>query len=181
MPDFFAAHEIITGPFDLRLELEARLLARQSSEEIAERLSISAAAVDAYHDAFFDVRGRLKSRTYVVKKAVGMDSGLGSRPVTLEGLTKQVAYFAGPAVLDTILPYVRVNGRELAQRTATDDNPVHDPLAERLDLLLRAQSMPADGKTSASLVRAAADLISDFPEYRPPQRWAGVFAQIVSP
>ena len=40
MPGLFAAHEILTGAVDLRLEFESRLLARQSSEEIAERLSM---------------------------------------------------------------------------------------------------------------------------------------------
>ena len=109
------------------------------------------------------------------------ESGLGSHAPTLEGLTKQVAYFAGPAVLDTILPYVRDSGRELTQRTATDDNPGHDPLAERLDLLMQVKGLATDGKTSVSLVKVAADLIQNLPEYRPTQRWTGVFAQIVSP
>lgn len=181
MPSFQSAHQIRTGPIDLRLELEARLLARQSSEEIAERLSVSATAVDAYHDAFFDVRDRLESKTYVVKKVIGVNSGFGFGSPTLEGLTKQVAYFAGPTVLDVVLPYLKENGRKLAEHTATDENPVHDPIAERIDLLLRAQSLPSDSKTSASLVKVAGDLIQNFPENRPTQRWTGVFAQIVSP
>jgi hypothetical protein len=181
MPDLFAAHEIITGPFDQRLELESRLLARQSSEELAEQLSISPAAVDAYHDTFFDVRARLDAKTYIIKKVICPDSGLGSHPLTLEGLAKQVAYLAGPVALNAILPYLKDNGRELAQHTGTDENPTHDPLAERLDLLLRAQSLPEDNKTSVSLVKVVADLIQGLPEYRPTQRWVGAFSQIVSP
>ena len=178
-PNLLAAHEIRTGHRDHSLELESRLLARQSSSEIAERLSISAGAVDAYVSTFFDIRSRLNAKSYIVKKIIGMDSGLGSHPLTLEELAKQVAYFAGSDVLDVVLPYIKNNGRELARRTAGVG--IQDPFAERLDLLLRANNLPTDNKTSMQLTRVAHQLIPDFSNFRPKQNFVGAFAQIVEP
>ena len=165
----------------LRIELDARLLARQASEEIVQRLPVLPAAMDAYATTFFDVRDRLDSKTYVVKKLLRVGGGLSDYSQNPESFLKSIAYFGGPECLDACLPYLLNGGQQLAQRTASDDNSNYDPLADRLGLLLLALNLPEDSKTSLNLVKAAAGLIQGLSENRPSQRWVGVFAQIVEP
>ena len=181
MPDLWSGHEIRMGPPDQRIELESRILARQSSTEIAERLDVSAGAIDAYESAFFDVRSRLHSTSYVLKKVIEVNSGWGSCPLTPDTLLRKIAYFAGPAILDAVLPYLQNSGRQLSQRTSGDEGTIIDPLAERIDLLLRASNLPSDEKTTNQLMRVAGQLLSDFSRTRPKQQWVGAFAQIVEP
>ena len=75
-PNLLAAHDLRTEDRDRSLELECRLLARQSSVEIAERLSISPGTIDAYCKLFYDIKERLDSRTYIVKKLLGVRGGV---------------------------------------------------------------------------------------------------------
>ena len=169
------------GPVDRRIELEARVLARQSSPEIAERLDVSAGAIDAFSSTFFDIRSRLNTTTYIVKKVIETSSGWGSRCLTPESLLKKIAYFAGPAILDAVLPHLKNNGQQLAQRTSGDEGPIVDPLAERIDLLLRASNLPSDEKTANQLLRVTGQLRLNFSTTRPQQQWVGAFSQIVEP
>ena len=181
MPDLWSAHEIRMGPVDRRIELEARVLARQSSVEIAERLNLSAGAIDAYLLTFFDVQSRLNSPIYIIKKAIGVNSAWGSRLVTPDTLLRMIAYYAGPTIFDAVLPYLRNYGRQLAQRTSSDEGPIVDPLAERIDLLLRASNLPSDEKTANQLLRVTGQLLLDFSTTMPQQPWVGAFSQIVEP
>jgi hypothetical protein len=181
MPDLWSAHELSMGPADQRVELEARVLARQSSVEIAERLNLSAGAIDAYVSTFFDVRSRLHSTSYILKKVIEVNSGWGSCLLTPDTLLKKIAYYAGPTILDAVLPYLRNYGRQLAQRTSSDEGLIVDPLAERIELLLQASNLSNDKKTATQLMRVVGPLLSDFSSTRPKQHWIGAFAQIVEP
>lgn len=90
-----------------RAELEARLLAGQSDEQIAPRCGLPAAAVSAYHDLFFDVRDDLEADGYIYGLIVGLevDAKLSEQD---EGvLLKLLGYAHGPAMIDAALRYFR--------------------------------------------------------------------------
>jgi hypothetical protein len=88
-----------------RDELEARLLARQTDEEIAARMGMSAAAVAAYHDIYYFVRPKLDAEIYIL--TVAIDEKL-HRNLTEDDrglLLKLLGYQQGPVVLDLLLDY----------------------------------------------------------------------------
>ncbi len=94
---------------DTRFVVEARLLAGQPDEEIAELISTLPSAITWYHDLFFDVRGRLLHRDYIVNTVLkeGLRRGVGSYDFT----TKLFGYFGGVVALDHMLYGFRVNDK----------------------------------------------------------------------
>ena len=176
MPDMILAHDIWKEGGDRRLELEARLLSRQASPEIAERMEFSADAVDAYIDTFFDIRNRLDSRTYITKKVIGAQWAASLNP--REGLLYSIAYFGGAGMLEAVLRYFHNHGQLLAELTS--EETVQDPIATRLDLLLRAHSMPGDSKTALRMASIFPELMSDATASSA-ESYVGVLSRIVPP
>ena len=176
MPDMILAHDIWKEGGDRRLELEARLLSRQASPEIAERMEFSADAVDAYIDTFFDIRNRLDSRTYITKKVIGAQWAASLNP--REGLLRSIAYFGGAGVLEAVLRYFHNHGQLLAELTS--EETVQDPIATRLDLLLRAHSMPGDLKTALRMASIYPELLRDATASSA-ESYVGVLSRIVPP
>lgn len=86
-----------------RLEMEARLLARQSDTAIALALKIPAPTVQAYRDLFFDIDDRLQASTYISQVVIGVHPG---RQPTDEQLFKLQAYSHGPQVIPVWLDYL---------------------------------------------------------------------------
>ena len=62
MPDEHAAWRLYSDNTEARWELEARILARQSIEDIAKVMDLSAAVVETYEQLFFNVLDRLDKR-----------------------------------------------------------------------------------------------------------------------
>jgi hypothetical protein len=71
-PELYLAHDLAFSADSERhrYELEARLLARQSNEEIAHELSGLAGMVEWYEQLFFNVRDRIDNRGYIVNKVI---------------------------------------------------------------------------------------------------------------
>ena len=176
MPAMMTAHRIWKEGGDRRLELESRILARQSSPEIAYSMEISDDAVDMYADTFFDVRGRLGSRTYITKKVIGTQWATSLNPRV--GLFRSIAFFGGVGMLEAVLPYFRDNGQLLNELTG--DETVQDPFATRLDLLLRARSMPDDEKTALRMASIYPELMSDLTTGSQ-ESFIGLLSKIVPP
>lgn len=172
-PDLAAAHSIRTGPEDTRIELEARILARQSPEEIAKSLSVSPSSVRTYVAIFFDVLDRLKARMFIQKQVIQP----AWRFRAAEGLLMSLAYHGGPTVLHAAIPLLRQNGRELQRLTA--GNKIQSALATRLDLVLQARLLPDDEKTRKDLIRRYLDLLDTFPQFEPKLDLIGSYSQIV--
>jgi hypothetical protein len=97
-----AAHRLHEHGGEIRCEVEARLLARQSSVEIAAALRLDPPAIDAYEALFFCVRGHLAATDWVVTQVIGpgLTCGFGQ---DLGGLWKAIGYFGGPLALDAVL------------------------------------------------------------------------------
>jgi hypothetical protein len=102
-PDLHAAHRLYEHGAELRFEVEARLLARQSADEIAASTRLLPPTIDAYEAIFFNVRDRLNAGDWVVGTLIGqgLTSGIGPWPVS--EVWKVLASAGGSPVLDVVL------------------------------------------------------------------------------
>jgi hypothetical protein len=117
---------------DKRSEAEARILAGQSDEEIAKRLSLSAESVFWFEAAFFQVRDRLASRDWVILKTIGPGIWVGSPDVW--SVWKAVAYFGGVAAMDSLITVTTANRPTL----------VNELLRDSVELLLLILKLPPE-------------------------------------
>jgi hypothetical protein len=90
-----------------RGEIEARLLARQTDDAIAVQCGLSAAAVGAYHDLFFNVRHALDADIYVYSIAIGRKAFSGLTESDVDIILKMLGYAHGPLMVDAALRYFR--------------------------------------------------------------------------
>lgn len=114
---------------DMALLIEARLLAGQTNQEIANLAGTHPDVIEWYSLLFFDVRPRLEHRDWIVTRVLvpalirspasggygsraGVEDEEGDQPIDsvnvfghsfLDGSCKYFAYYGGPAVLDAIL------------------------------------------------------------------------------
>ena len=102
-PHLYAAHQVHIGPWQRRVEVEARLLARQTPEVIAAAVGATTEDITAFHDLFFDVSDRIMAAEYITKAAVWKGTRAGSRDHAAEAFVRELGYFGGTVVLDTVL------------------------------------------------------------------------------
>lgn len=107
-PAIAEAHSVFTSdePFK-RWELEARILGRQTDQEIADRLNLSAAGVAAYAQLFFDVRDCLEADFYIVNTVIGPKVHYGLQADDRDVLLKIYGYFWGGVAVNVLLDYFR--------------------------------------------------------------------------
>lgn len=103
-------------------EIEARLLADESPEEIADRVGCSAETIDYYEKLFFNVKDKLKYTTYILHQVIGpaIHRGLYEREHDL--LWKLYGYFCGSRVIDAL--------------TTTFTNPIKPRTTKEVDAML---------------------------------------------
>jgi hypothetical protein len=101
-PDVHGARRLHDGGGPTRLLVEARLLARQTSVEVARLTGLAPEVVDAFEAMFFNCRDRLDARDWVLVQAI--DHGGGGREEPRAALIRSFAYHGGPPVLDAVLP-----------------------------------------------------------------------------
>ncbi len=104
MPDLYGAffvHEEASLSF--RSTLEARLLAGETKDAIARNMAITAGAVQAYRETFFDLKGRRDSVDFVVHRVIGrLPEGAAEEEVDAY-VKKFIGYFFGARHLNSIL------------------------------------------------------------------------------
>ncbi len=103
-PHLFEAEQIFIREKQLvRYEIEARLLASETSERISHRFGVDAAIVTWYEKLFFNVLDRLDDRGYIAQRVMGesLHAGLTERDHDL--LWKLYGYIGGEAVLDAVI------------------------------------------------------------------------------
>ena len=88
-----------------RDELEARILAGQTDEEIAQRMRLEADVVGAYAGLFFVVRDRLQASAWIRTQAIDWQ-GVGT-PFPLGQFLKYMAYHAGICILESLIPILQ--------------------------------------------------------------------------
>jgi hypothetical protein len=103
-PGLFAAYAMVLANPDRQiLEIEARILARETDQAIAGEVSTAPATIDWYEKLFFNVRDRLTNRGYIVNRIISTEIAASWDDLGLEISSKFFGYFAGPAVLNVIL------------------------------------------------------------------------------
>jgi hypothetical protein len=104
-PAILGAVQLLHGSPRRRWELEARILARQTDEEIGSRLGVPTPVIEAYESLFFAVRDKLQASDWIMCDAIGprIYEGLGEGDLDL--IWKLWAYRGGPLVLDALIAY----------------------------------------------------------------------------
>jgi hypothetical protein len=110
-PEVAAAQRLHAAGGVTRLLVQARLLARQGTADVARLTGVPARVVEAYEALFFQCRDRLDACDWVTARLIGPPAGQAAAP-DAESVLKKFAYYGGPAVLDAVLPYL-VGGRDL--------------------------------------------------------------------
>lgn len=118
--DLFWAHSIwLEEKAPTRWAIEARVLAQETDEEIAEKVGTAPGVIAAYVNTFFDVRGKLKNLDYVVNVIMNdaVTRGLQERHYDL--LWKMMGFHGGSHVLDaTISRFISIVKPEAADGVA---------------------------------------------------------------
>jgi len=104
-----AARELYEkGPYWTQVEVESRLLAAESFEEIAKKTGLTAATVEAFEALFFAVRHRLGASGVITSQVIGIHSERANHDVGIQ--LRLMAYVSGPIVFDVMLDAVRTEG-----------------------------------------------------------------------
>jgi len=127
-PDIYFAYNIrgaigtdIKKVITIKDEIEARLLAGEDDQSIADKAGCSVATVNAFEHMFFSVKDKLKNTTYILHQVLGpaIHRGLYERDHDL--LWKLYGYFCGSRVIDAL--------------TTTFTNPVRPNTPEEVDAM----------------------------------------------
>jgi hypothetical protein len=141
--DVLAAYLLRQGETRRRWEVEARVLAGQTDEEIGDRVGVDGTVIQAYEAMFFAVRTRLKCCDWVMACVIGPKLWEGFDVGDVETVWKVVAYQCGPVVFDALIENVREDGR-----------PSADPeLAEQLKLLVRVTALAVTVENAPKIIR----------------------------
>jgi hypothetical protein len=136
-----------------RLQLEALVLARQTTGEIAARLGFSIEIVEAYERLFFDVRDRLGESSYIMAVVLKHTLHDGFAAGDIDAILKVYAYGYGPVVLDALIEAFDV---EAGGSHTVAGNP---ELARSVRMAITSRSIPVNEKTAPGLVRLNARLV----------------------
>lgn len=138
------AHDIWQAAGAERLEVETRILARQTDVEIGLEMALPAPTVQAYRDIFFHVDDRIGASSFIQFQVIKVHP---SRPPTPIQLMQMCAYVHGPHVIEPWLEILRDShgSRDLSSAAGR--------MAESLDLMVSVHSLPADSDTGGSLLR----------------------------
>ena len=102
-PTISMAHEIAHQNNPRRWELEARILAQQSDEEIATRLGLPPEAIGMYEQLFFSVRHCLGSYMYIAEQTIGSGRWNGFGDHELGRLWMACGYYGNAVVLEALI------------------------------------------------------------------------------
>jgi hypothetical protein len=145
-PALIEALDVYQGGGQLRWELEARLLAGQTDEDIAAATAVPAGVVAMYERPFFGVRKCLAARDYILSCVVGGAPLHGFDEGDLRSLWAYFGYAAGPKMLELVMsvsvgrPLPDWAVREAPNRAALDS----------LELAIKAMLMACFGAMTPS-------------------------------
>ena len=107
-PDVAAAHAVFaSGDKFRRGTLEAWLLTGLGSAAVAERCDLTAAAVEAYHALFFNVRDKLATPLWVLLNALGTADLMAVGEGDVDVILKRFAHVGGRFLLELVLDAYR--------------------------------------------------------------------------
>ena len=136
--DVRAAQQLRLFAPDRCTEIEARLLARQTGDEIADEMMLDVELIRAYAACVFDISDRLYASGYILLAAI-LARGTVSAPARpAEAFLRWLGYFGGPVVLEAALPYFAQFSIWIEERGMEQSPVIPHTEAERLVFRLRA-------------------------------------------
>ena len=139
------AHELYATAGPQAWIVEARILARQTPDEIGPLVSLSARVVELFEALFFGVKERLSATVVMNKLAVGMTSAAWFEGCDLRTVLKSFGYCGGSVVLDVAIPALLPSARTWCRNLA----PVDDALAAKVRRLAGSMLMPIRNEKDA--------------------------------
>ena len=171
MPEVYAAYNLHEAGGELELELQARILALHTTEQLAEMFAMDTAIIDMYQRLFFCLKDRHEAHDWIVSQAIGIWER------DLQSLIKSLGYFGGPLVLEASLPYLLNNAISVREPLFTGAQA--EKMAQRIRLFKQIWMMQIrDAKTAYRLMRAMPS-IDSFIEQSKMLELEGLLAQIV--
>jgi hypothetical protein len=164
-PIIYGAHQLHADEAK-KLIIEARLLARQSSAEIARLADIPAEVVEAYEAIFFNCLDRINAKDWIVIHAIRRRT-FGRVETAAAALLKLFAYNGGPLVLDAVLPYL--TGKKDPFEPVIDLSVPAGRHEQALRLLIMAHLLPEDPSTALKLQKILL-IVREKERYRRDQR-----------
>ena len=170
-PSLCMAVKLATEDSRRQLELQCRVLARESAAEIAVELGLTEPIVETYCKQFFDVRERLDATTYIHQRVIGLSPDTCP---SIEQLMLLSAFYHGPHAVDAWLDFLD------HQAEAHDLTTDKGRRREAIELFIAAQQLVTDEETAFSLFKRARFLLEIRQEMFPTVSVAGVLAESVS-
>jgi hypothetical protein len=116
--DMFWAHAMwADDKSNTRWIVEARVLAGESDEDIAQKVGTTPEIIAAYVNVFFDVREKLENKDYIASTVMGDAVSRGLQERQFDLLWKMLAYRGGTHVLNAVLS----RGPETKKPEGADD------------------------------------------------------------
>jgi hypothetical protein len=147
--DIHAARQLHESAAPTKLLVQARLLARQSSLEIAVLTGVSFPVLETYEQLLFNIRNHLGARDWICLNAIGPTVRPGTALPDAEAVLKSFAYYGGPLVLEAVLPYL-VGGKNLFD-PPLDLSTAEGRREQAVRLAVAAQLLPRDASTESKL------------------------------
>lgn len=149
-PDLHSAHCLHDEGGPTRLEVQARLLARQTPEVIAEYVNQSAEVIRSYECTFFHIIDRFDFPDWIVSRAIGWWSFDPAKGRDRATVLRAFAYWGGIVVLNAVLPYlIDGQGWETLMDHPSSADSLHE---ENLRLAILTAMLPMDEKTDRKLL-----------------------------
>jgi hypothetical protein len=140
-----------------RLEVELRVLARQTDRQIAQIMGVTVGMVRDYVSVFYDVRGRLEARGYIESVVAGLPV---SGPISAECLARLYAYHRGPHLVVAWLDYFSYAG-ETHDLTTPEGRG-----REAIEIVIAARNLPDDAAARKRLLKQS-HMIFGLPDITP--------------
>lgn len=116
-------------------EVQARILARQSDDEIAARCAVPAGAVKWYEAIFYETRDSLKAHDWILIKAIGPIHSRARSGPDLGAVWRSCGYYGGPLALEAVLAVSR--NEPFPESLQPSSSPEDTAFSERLRLSTR--------------------------------------------
>ena len=154
--DMQAAFDIYDKDGPRCAEIEARILAGQTDDEIAELVGVMPMVVELFAGIFYDVRDRLQAPDWISASAVSR-AGNACWGVTLADdiwrLWRAAGYYGGPGLLNTVIAAVQTPEDLTVGLGECDLQTAEGRLAARARLAAAGELLPWSTKLADELVR----------------------------
>jgi len=172
--DVAAAHRIQGGPNGIRLEIEARILARQTAQQIGRRVGLPADVIVTFETLFCNIADRLDASTYISAVVIGEAVPSGTGKPDFASLIKWTAYNGGGGPLDAMLRYVA--HKHEVEMTGSSSITLEPTTQLAIDAFVAAHTLQVHESTAFDIA-AKGKIVQEILENRPSKRLlADVFA-----